>query len=181
MNTTRPHPQRGWTLWETLIGISIIALLALTFSRVFNSSERLATETRTRHRAEESLRRNLEALANVLRDADVGTLDGFDSDGESTNPSFARITNVDATGPVYSPVEELRWTSSSASVPGVVAPGRVVHVRNGTERLVANNVPSGGFSVVRQAGALVLRVQTYYAVNGHLEWAQGTTAVALRN
>jgi hypothetical protein len=178
---TRLRPQHGWTIWETIVGISLLALALLAFTDVFNVSDRLATETRSRHRAEESLRRNLEAVANALRDVDAKTLDGFDGYGVSGNPVFARVTNVDEVGPVYGGLEELRWTSSPHPVPGVMAPGDVVHVRSGVARLIADRVPQGGFSVTQEGGTLVVRVHTYYSVDGHLEWAHGSTAIALRN
>lgn len=179
--TNQGASQSGWTIWETTIAMSLVALAMLAFGSVFSSSETLVRDTRAKHRAEESLRRSLEALANVVRDADQGTLDGFDAQGVSANPYFARVTGVDAIGKTYGPLEELRWSAAVQPVEGVASPGRILHVRNGLTTLVADNVPSDGFSVRREGKSLVVAVKTYYVVDGHLELAEGTTAVALRN
>lgn len=175
------HSQSGWTLWETIVGLSIIALALVVFGGVFTSTETLVRDGRAKHRAEETLRRNLEALANVLRDADRATLDGFDATGKSLNPVFAKVVGVDEVGVVHGPDEELRWSASPGTVPGVAAPGKVVHVRNGIERVVAERVPAGAFSVTWQAGTLVLEVSAYHVVNNHTELVRGRTAIAVRN
>lgn len=178
----RPHTtQAGWTLWETIVGMSLIAMSLLAFGNVFSSTETLVRDGRARHRAEESLRRNLEAIANVLRDVEAETFSGFDAYGRSGNPSFARVTGADRTGLLYGPLEELRWSASAGTVPGVDAPGRIVHVAGGIERLIADRVPAGAFSVFWDEGALVVELATYYVVDNHLELVRGRTGVAVRN
>ena len=173
--------QAGWTLWETMISINIVAIGLLAFGSVFSSTEALVRDGRAKHRAEETLRRNLEAVVNVLRDADADTLEGFDAYGRSANPTFARVTGADRVGRLYGPLEELRWSASAVSVPGVAAPGRVVHVSNGVERLLADRVPAGAFSVHWDEGTLVVELATYHVVNNHLELVRGRTGVAVRN
>ena len=180
MRTTR-HAHAGWTLWETMVGTSILALATLAFTNVFISTEDLVRDGRTKHRAEENLRRNLEAIANVLRDIEADSIDGFDEAGRSTNPSFARVTGADRLGRTYGPAEELRWSPSTGHVPGVESPGRIVHVQDGLERLIADRVPEGSFSVFWDSGALVVEIATYYVVDNHLELVQGRTGVAVRN
>ena len=173
--------EAGWTLWETIVGMSLLALAILAFTNVFGSTEDLVRDGRAKHRAEENLRRNLEAIANVLRDIEAESIDGFDEEGRSTNPSFARVTGADRLGRIYGPSEELRWSASTGSVPGVDAPGRIVHVRGGAERLLADRVPEGSFSVFWDKGALVVELATYYVVDNHLELVRGRTGVAVRN
>lgn len=181
MKPTRTRHQGGWTLWETVVAINLVAIALTVFGGIFASSDSLVRETRARHRAEENLRRNLESLANVLRAADKTTLDGFDAQGMSTNLFFARVTGVDEIGPTYGPGEELRWVASMSPVPGVPSPGRVVHVSDGVERIVADRVPQGSFSAWLEGGALVVQVRTYYAVDNQIAEVKGSTAVALRN
>ena len=173
--------QAGWTLWETIVGMSILTLAALTFGKVFTSTENLVTDGRAKHRAEETLRRNLEAIANVLRDVEGDSIEGFDDAGRTENPSFARVTGADRVGLIYGPEEELRWSAAGGAVPGVNAPGRVVHVRGGTERLVADRVPEGEFALFWDNDTLVVELTTYYVVDNHLELVQGRTGVAVRN
>lgn len=178
---SQPHGQAGWTLWETIVGASLLALAMVAFGSVFSSTEDLVRDGRAKHRAEENLRRNLEAIANVLRDVDADSIDGFDEGGRSTNPSFARITGADRLGRIYGPLEELRWSAAGTAVPGVESPGRIVHVRDGNARLLADRVPEGSFSVFWERGTLVVEVSTYYVVDNHLELVQGRTGVAVRN
>jgi hypothetical protein len=173
--------QGGWTLWETIVGMSLIAMALLAFGNVFSSTETLVRDGRAQHRADESLRRNLEAIANVLRDVEKETLAGFDAYGRSSNPSFARVVGADRVGLLYGPSEELRWTASTGSVPGVETPGRVVHVVDGVERLVADRVPGGTFSVFWEEDTLVVEVTTYYVVDNHVEFVRGRTGLAIRN
>jgi len=177
----RARRQYGWTLWETIIGVSIIALAMLAFTNVFSSTETLVRDGRAKHRAEETLRRNLEALANVLRDADKDTLGNFDANGRSANPSFSKVTSVDDVGPVYGPLEEIHWSATSGAVPGVASPGKVVRVVNGVESVLADRVPAGTFLVHWEQGTLVVEVSTYHVVNDHTELVRGRTAVAVRN
>ena len=56
-----------------------------------------------------------------------------------------------------------------------------MHVRGGTERLVADRVPGGSFTVFWDEGTLVVELSTYYVVDNHLELVQGRTGVAVRN
>ena len=173
--------QAGWTLWETMVSINIVAIAILAFGSVFSSTETLVRDGRTKHRAEETLRRNLEAVVNVLRDAEADTLDGFDAYGRSANPTFSRVTGADRIGRLYGPLEELRWSASAVDVPGVAAPGRLMHVSNGVERLIADRVPAGAFSVYWDDGTLVVELSTYHVINNHLELVRGRTGIAVRN
>lgn len=171
----------GWTLWETTVGLSLMALALVVFGGVFTSTETLVRDGRAKHRAEEMLRRNLEALANVLRDADAETLSGFDGTGKSLSPVFAKVTGVDEVGVVYGPNEQLRWSASPGSVPGVSSPGKVVLATNGTERVIADRVPAGAFFVQWNEGTLIVEVSTYHVVDNHTEIVRGRTAIAVRN
>ncbi len=173
--------QAGWTLWETIVGVNIVAMALVVFGGVFSSTETLVRDGRAKHRAEEELRRNLEALANVLRGADVETLDGFDATGRSANPTFAKVTGADEIGRTYGPSEELRWSASAGAIPGVNAPGKVVLVRNGVEQVIADRVPGGAFSVRWEEGTLIVEVSTYHVINNHTELVRGRTAIAVRN
>lgn len=179
--TATARTQAGWTLWETMVAVSLLALVLLVFTELFVTSESLVRDTRAKHRAEETLRRNLEALSNVVRDVALSSVDGFDDDGVATNPTFSRVTGADTTGQIYSALEELQWRPSGVPVRGVTSPGQVLHVRGGVAVLVADRVPDGGFSVWVDGKTLVLEVRTYYVVRDHLEVVAGSTAVALRN
>ena len=139
-------------------------------------------DSRVRHRAEERLRRNVEAVANVLRGADIDTVSGFDATGRAIDTVyFARLHTVDRDGPIYVGAESIEWRADATPVDGVANPGRLVHVLDGVESVLATRVPEGGFETRFDDGALVIRLQTYYSSEGRAEVAQGETAVSLRN
>jgi len=171
----------GFTLLEVVLAATLMAAFLLGFGRVFASSEDLAKDSRLCLRAQEDLRRNLEAVANVLRDVEFETLDGFDLAGVATAPSFARVTGADAFGRTYDSREAIAWRPVPGPVPGVAQPGRLVHVRGGRETLLANRVPAQGFRVEMREGTLVIRISTYYAADNASTVVHGATGVAVRN
>jgi hypothetical protein len=184
MTTETKHTanaRAGFSLVELLLGSTLMIMFLLAFGRVFASSESLAQDSRMTLRANEDLRRNLEAVANVLRDADFDTLEGFDLSGEATTPSFARVTGADAYGKTYGSVESIAWRPAAAPVRGVARPGYLVHVVDGEETVIADRVPAYGFKLVMEDGTLVIRISTYYAVDGAHTQVHGATGVALRN
>ncbi|MDJ0522306.1 MAG: type II secretion system protein [Planctomycetota bacterium] len=177
----RSPRQGGWTIWETLVAVNVLGMAALLIGGLFASMEDARHRAQARQVARGDLQRNLEALATVLRRADLRTLDGFDSAGRSARPLFARATiERDGTRTV-GPREELRWSAVSADVPGVASPGRIVHVREGAEQILAENVPGGQFTVRWDGGMLVVELATYHVVGDHAQVVRGSTAVLVRN
>jgi hypothetical protein len=174
--------QRGMTVIEVTLVVGIFAVLGMVSIDIFVSSNELVDSSRSRHRAEERLRRNFEAIANVMRAADIDTLDGFDEDtGAATTLQFARVDGVDREGTVYLGDETLEWRALDISVDGVESPGQIVHTLAGVETVLATRVPASGFEVRLEDGVLVIHLQTYYSRQGHTNVAEGVTAVAVRN
>lgn len=173
--------QRGITIVEFILVVAIFALFTMVLTDVFMSSSNLVTSARTEHRAQERLRRNMEAVSNVLRGAAMDTLAGFDPSGNAETLQFARIDTVDGQGPIYFGNESIAWEATAGSVDGVPTPGRLVHRIDGTARVVATRVPQTGFTARLEDGALVIRMRTYYSSQGRAVFATGETAVALRN
>ncbi len=182
---TIPIPERRRQAGFTFIEIAIVALILTSafavFAQVFQSSDGLVKRSRAALRAHEDLRRNLEAIANVLRGADIDTLGGFDSTGTAVKPTFQRVTGADMVGRTYGVVESIYWVSAP-SIDGIANPGRVVHTKGATISLLADRVPQGGFSVTLDGTTLVISLVTY-ASTSQRETAtvSGTTAVAFRN
>jgi type II secretory pathway pseudopilin PulG len=177
----RRTSQRGITIVEFILVVAIFALFSMVLTDVFMSSSSLVTSSRTEHRAQERLRRNMEAVSNVLRGAALDTLSGFNGAGEANTLQFARIDSVDGQGPIYLGSESLVWEPVAGSVDGVPAPGQIVHTLDGTRSVIATRVPQPGFTARLEEGALVIRMQTYYSSQGRAVFATGSTAVALRN
>lgn len=178
----RDPRQCGHTLLELLIVVSIFALFGAVFTDGFASSSALVDDSRVRHRADERLRRNMEAVANLLRGADIDTVTGFASNGIAVDQlHFARVDTVDRDGPIYVGTESIEWRAEGGSVDGVANPGRLVWVLDGVETIIATRVPRYSFEAEFGAGALMIRMSTYYSREGRVSVARGETAVALRN
>lgn len=174
--------RRGYTLIEVALAAAFIPLLVGAVAKVVSSSSGLAEESRAELRAHEELRKNLESVANVLRTADIRTFDGFDANGNASAPIFACVVGATAEGRTYGGTEQLVWRAVGAEVHGVERPGVIIHTKNGKERVVARNVPLGGFRVRFEGGTLVIRMSAYYLTSSRKlaqVWAE--TAVALRN
>ena len=178
---TRRARQSGFTMIEVAIASVFVALTFAVFGEVFSSTSGLSRESRGNLRAQEELRRNLEAVANVLRGVDIDTLDGFDADGRATQPEFQRVTGADAYGRTYDGAEQLYW-QSAPSVDGISNPGRVVHAKGAVVTMIADRVPQGGFVVVLDGTRLVVQLSTYYVTSERATvTVSGETAVSLRN
>jgi len=172
----------GYTLIEIALAAAFIPLLVGAVAKIVSSSSGLAEESRAALRAHDELRKNLESVANVLRTADIDTFDGFDANGNASAPTFACVVGANETSRVYGGSEQLVWRAVGTEVDGVERPGVIVHVKNGKERVVARNVPLGGFRVRFEGGTLVIRMSAYYLTSSSkLAQVQAETAVALRN
>ncbi|MHC5012042.1 MAG: hypothetical protein ACYTG6_14035 [Planctomycetota bacterium] len=173
--------QAGYTAIEVMLGLLILPFLVGAIGKAFGSSDELIQDSRVVLRAHEDLRRNLEAIANVVRDADIDTLANFTS-GTSTQPQYQRVVGADHLGRLYGGAEELRWMPVSGPVNGVAQPGVVVHTKNGVDRIIAVRVPQGGFRVNLEGNNLVILLTNYYSTSAaHVTSISGQTAVALRN
>ena len=117
-------------------------------------------------------------LANLLRNADVRTLDGFDAGtGVSPAPAFRRPTGASGGSLTHGPVEKLVWRPSGQAVSGIVGPGDVWLVGPVAETIAAARVPKDGFSVRWVGRTLYVRLTTYRALAGD-EAAQVTSTIA---
>jgi type II secretory pathway pseudopilin PulG len=180
----RPSPsalsrQRGFTILEIAITVSLVSLSLATIGGVFKRSSELANDSRAQLRVHEEHRRNLEAIANVLRAADLDTLTGF-TGGVATNPHFECVTGAGQTL-TTSGVEELKWEVTTPS-DGVTNAGKVVRIVGGVKTTVADRVPQNGFQVRQEGGNLVIRLTTFYMTSqGRTVFLTGETAVFLRN
>jgi hypothetical protein len=182
MKAHQANRQRGFTIHEVVVTVSLLALALLSSSKLFGSNQDLSNETRAHQRAEAEHRRNLRALSKVLRTADIQTLDGFDLKGISTNPHFYRVTGAALNDRTYGGDEQLLWMPAPRSVPGVERPGAVYLVRDGHNELVADRVPAGGFSVEQQGQNLLIHLTTYYMTSARrLVKTASTAVVSLRN
>jgi prepilin-type N-terminal cleavage/methylation domain-containing protein len=174
--------QAGFTFLEIAVVMLILGSAFAAFATVFQSSEGLAEESRAALRAHEDLRRNLEAVANVVRGVDIDTLGGLDADGSSTRPTFQRVTGADMLGRTYDATETIFWVALAQPVDGIANAGQVVHEKAGVRTLLADRVPNNGFRVTLDGTTLVIHLTTYSSTSARrTATVSGQTAVSFRN
>lgn len=158
----RKH-QSGFSFIEVAMAITIAGGLLTTVSSLLGTSYRLVAEEKVRMEATEHQRQGLEAISNALRAADQASLNGFDGNvhDKATVPAFRRVTGAVGETPTLGAGEWIEWRASGTPVSGVANPGAVWLDSPTGDRLLAQNVPAGGFDVVRQGLNLVIRLETY--------------------
>jgi len=172
---------RGVSMLETTVACSVLASMALAVGGVMNSTQGLASRTHAELVASEKNRRGLEHIADILRSGSVGSLSGFSGFGVATAPQFNPVVGMAAGAPTLGPATTLQWQAGPACN-GVANPGQIMMTAAGVTRCVAQNVPSGGFTVTQSGSSLRIHLQTYApSSNGETVYATGDTTVALRN
>ena len=162
--------------------MSLLGLAVAGLGPVFASNDGLAKDTRAHQRAEAAHRKNMDALARVLRGVDIQSLAGFGTDGVAKIPEFGRVTGADLDDLTYSGDEKLAWMATPLDVDGVEKPGAVYLLRDGRRFLVADRVPADGFFVRQEGQNLVIHLTTYYATSApRLVMKTSESAVSVRN
>ena len=173
---------RGFTFIELVVVIFLMSAIWLAALTVFESSDSMVQDARVRLRAEAQHRRDLQALTNYLREADISTLAGFDLDGIAVEPSIARVTGADLWDRTYGPTETLRWVAYEQAVDGLGNGGEIQAVTAGGSEVLCDRVLQNGFNIEQQGRNLVLNLTTYYRTDrGRVTTVTGSTVVALRN
>jgi prepilin-type N-terminal cleavage/methylation domain-containing protein len=178
----RPPPrQRGFTMIEMMIVVSLLGLSMATITGVFRSSSNLAADSRATLRVHEEHRRNLECIATKLRAAKLDSFTNFVA-GSSTHPYFECVIGVDQDGLLTAGPEELLWAQAPQPVDNVGIVGTVRHQGATGSTLVADRVPKDGFSVRMDGDNVIVRLTTYYTTSeGKTALLTGETAVFVRN
>lgn len=177
---TRAARQAGWTVWETVLGINIVGLAVIAFLGVFSSMQDARYDAYANQGAKEALRNNLAAIAHVLRNADMSTLDGFDDMGRSSSLNFRSNAFDDGEADLRK-TARLEWRPARDTAPGIKAPGEVVHVRDGLVHVVAKRVPEGTFIVSWDASMLVVELSTYDTYEDRTQLVRGSTSVLIHD
>lgn len=173
--------QAGFTIINLLISIPIMVMMLLALGKSYDRTQEINVETRRHLRANEDLRRNLEALANVLRGVDIDTFGGVDAQGVSTTPTFAHVVGADKNGQVLGPTQSITWEAADEELPTGVRGGNLIHTMDGDRNLIAARVPEDGFRLRLDSGVIHIECQTYYVIRGQQALARGETAVLPRN
>ncbi|MDF1701145.1 MAG: type II secretion system protein [Planctomycetota bacterium] len=178
----RRPSQRGFTMFEIIVVTSLIALALASIGPLFTSNTNLVEDSRALQRAEAAHRRNMAAVARVLRGVDIQTLSGFDSLGTTTQPQFSRVTGADLDDLTYAGHEQLRWIEAPIAVDGVKNPGAVYLEQAGQRTLVADRVPAGGFRVRQEGQSLVIELRTYWTTSaGRSVSTASESVISVRN
>jgi prepilin-type N-terminal cleavage/methylation domain-containing protein len=173
---------RGFTIYEVVIVMTLMGLALAGLGPIFSSNDALAKDTHAHQQAEATHRKNMVALARVLRGVDIQSLAGFGSDGVATTPEFGRVTGADLDDLTYSGDEKLIWMPSPLGVDGVTRPGAVYLMRDGKRFLVADRVPADSFFVRQEGQNLVIHLTTYYATSARrLVMKTSESVVSVRN
>ncbi|MDJ0520568.1 MAG: type II secretion system protein [Planctomycetota bacterium] len=175
--------QRGYTMFEVVIVVSMMAIAVLSLHTWLDRTRWLEKDARARMDVERELRLNLQSVANILRNADESTLQAFDGNGVATRPQFRRIVDAAAGVEIRGNAALLEWRSSNRVVEGVERPGDLYLVEGASSRVVAKQVPEGGFRVIRESDMLEIELSTYARgteANTALE-VSGHAVVLLRN
>lgn len=178
----RRQSQRGFTMFEIIVVTSLIALALASLGPIFTSNTNLVEDSRAKQRAEAAHRRNMAAVARVLRGVDIQTLSGFDAQGTTTQPQFSRVTGADLDDLTYTGAEQLRWIEAPIAVDGVTRPGAVYLEHAGQRTLVADRVPAGGFRIRQEGQSLVIELRTYWSTSaGRAVSTASESVISVRN
>ena len=173
--------QRGFTLLEITVGFVLFTGLIALLGSVYASSDGLSRQCMTTMSAHEEHRRNLDALANLCRDAATDKFTGFAANNTSTEPSFQCVIGADASGRVLGPVQTISWRANEDHAPGVVT-GELIVTQNSAATVVARHVVGGSFRATLMGNTLRLTLTTYDAVGSNKPaLVSGEVSVALRN
>lgn len=158
---TEAH-QRGYTLIELAVVVTLMAMVGSVFMRNYIRADDFADHQRADMRNLVEQQRSLRTLEAVLQAIDIDTLSGFDSTGRAASIEFRRWIHVPASGIALGPVERIEWRAGGDAAGDVKSPGRVFLVSGTEDRLVADRVPAGGFGLRMDGRTLLVDLETYY-------------------
>jgi prepilin-type N-terminal cleavage/methylation domain-containing protein len=160
---SRRRAQHGFTALEVSVVVLIMALALALFTRNFVSAQQFAEHERARMRNVVARQEGVRTLELLLQAVDPDTLDGFDTGGVATVPSFQRWLYDPADGVRRGPTERLEWREGGDAVGEIKKTGRVFLVSAERSVLVADRVPLGGFRVQREGRRLLIHLETFHA------------------
>lgn len=148
------------------------------------TADAIEKEARVRMRVVALHRQNQVAVANVLRAAAIDTLTSFDVNDRSTQPGFRPVTGMEENAPALGYPRHVEWRANlQAQAPGIEHSGDLYLVdAEGSDQVLARNVPRDSFLVRQEGRNLVLSLTTYFARDvEHAHTVTSTTVVSLRN
>ena len=168
---------------ETLIVLAFGVMSLLVITSLTRTTNALASQSRAHLTAEGQLRRDLQQVCNVLRGVSLDTLAGFDYvTGAASEVQFERVVGLADGEPIYSGVEVLEWRAATETVQGVAQPGAVWLVSPAGDRVVAQDVPHGGFLLRQDGDTILVSLRVYHQLgNGLILEVTGETSVTSRN
>lgn len=176
------RPESGFSLVETMVASGLVLGLAMVIGSVFAATAGVCRQSKVVLQANEDQRRNLDALANLLRAAASDTFSGFSANGTSAAPSFQCVTGADAAGRTLDATQVVTWRANGDNVPGLTNPGELVVTKGGVATVIARRVPGDGFLVTLLGSTLKIELTTYaYGSDRRVATVSGEVAIALRN
>jgi hypothetical protein len=173
--------EAGLSLLEAVLVAALLALISAGIGGVVSATGGLANRSHVGLSANQTNRRTLETLSDVIRPAATSTLSGFDAHGVAVAPQFQAVTGTTGGARQLGPVTRVEWRAI-APVHGVTNPGELVVVRGAQTNRVPGCVPAGGFNVTLAGAALHIHVETAaVTAAGDTTLVSGDTSVTLRN
>jgi hypothetical protein len=183
MNMPTTSRQAGISMLETLIVLAFGVMSLLVITSLTKTTNALASQSRAHLSAEGSLRRDLQQVCNVLRGVSLDTVAGFDYvTGAASEIQFERVIGLTDGEPIYSGAESLEWRVATETVKGVAQPGAVWLVSPAGDRIVASDVPHGGFLLRLDGDTILVSLRVYHELGGgKILEVTGETSVTARN
>lgn len=183
----RARPRRGgFTLIEVALSVaaSLVGMGAMV--ALWGATDGLSDASRTAMRGESEHRANLTTVATLFRDVAPASLAGFDSEGHATSPSFRRVVGLDGSAPELGPEQTVVWLPVSAwgsDDQGAPLGQLVLRETGAPDRVLARQVPQGGFQVSRLGRSIAVSLATFHRSreSSAFQRTHDTLEICLRN
>jgi hypothetical protein len=176
----------GFTLLEIVVSVAASAVGMGAMVALWGATDGLSDASRTAMRGESEHRANLTTVATLFRDVAPASLGGFDADGRATSPSFRRVTGLDGTTPELGPEQTVAWSAVSAwgqDDQGAALGQLVLRETGAPDRVLARQVPQGGFVVTRLGRSITVSLATFHrsSESTSFQRTHDTLEICLRN
>ena len=183
MKRAHRRDTRGFALVEMIFVVLVGGLGSLLALQLVHTTDELSCEARMRVRASTAYVRAHQAIAEQLANTAVDSLQGFDDDGASTQPSFQTVSGMEFGVPRLDARLEIFYERTTSDLGGRPAGRIAVRAPGATEAsTLARSIREGSFRVRLEGRSLVIRLRAIHEGRDRaLCEVEGETVVSLRN